>query len=66
MRTINFTGTSGQVLKLLLTDEEYERGLARAQENPQDLVSDTLKTQAQELLEMDDPCDPNNFLENQE
>ena len=66
MHTINFTGTSGQQLTIILTTEEYERGLARAQENPQDLVSDTLKTQAQELLEMDDPCDPNNFLENQE
>ena len=32
MHTINFTGTSGQQLTIILTTEEYERGLARAQQ----------------------------------
>ena len=38
MHTINFTGTSGQVLKLLLTDEKYQASLDRAGNfNPQKL-----------------------------
>tara|TARA_R100000664_G_C2747856_1_gene135321 strand:+ start:311 stop:526 length:216 start_codon:yes stop_codon:yes gene_type:complete len=60
MHTINFTGTSGQQLTIILTTEEYERGLARAQQGSSGTVSETLKSQGQFLREIGgDPCHPN-------
>jgi hypothetical protein len=37
MYTVTYTNTDGNVMKLLLTDTEFERGLHRAQENAGDL-----------------------------
>ena len=36
MYTVTYTNTDGNVMKLLLTDAEFERGLHRAQENAGD------------------------------
>ena len=63
MHTINFTGTSGQQLTIVLTTEEYERGLARAQQ--QGAVSNVAESpidKRQILREIGDPCDPDGFL----
>ena len=63
MHTINFTGTSGQQLTLILTTEEYERGLSRAQQHG--AVSNVVESPAdkrQILREIGDPCDPDGFL----
>ena len=62
MHTINFTGTSGQQLTLILTPEEYERGLARAQQSQNTSVSESPKDNREVLREIGDPCDPNGFL----
>ena len=37
MYTVTYPNTDGNVMKLLLTDAEFERGLHRAQENAGDL-----------------------------
>ena len=59
MHTINFTGTSGQQLTIVLTTEEYERGLARAQQGTSGTVSETSTRRGQFLREIDgDPCHP--------
>jgi hypothetical protein len=62
MHTINFTGTSGQQLTIILTTEEYERGLARAQQGGAGTVTESPKSDAQLLREIGDPCDPDGFL----
>ena len=56
MHTINFTGTSGQQLTIILTTEEYERGLARAQQSGAGNVTESPKSDAQLLREIGDPC----------
>ena len=62
MHTINFTGTSGQQLTIVLTTEEYERGLARAQQGATSNVSESPIDRRQILREIGDPCDPDKFL----
>ena len=43
MYTVTYTNTDGNVMKLLLTDAEFERGLHRAQENAGDLNTNNAK-----------------------
>ena len=62
MHTINFTGSSGQQLTIVLTTEEYERGLARAQQGANRNVSESPADTRQILREIGDPCDPDGFL----
>ena len=37
MYTVTYTNSDGNLMRLLLTDEEFERGLHRAQENAGDV-----------------------------
>ena len=62
MHTINFTGSTGQSLTLILTTEEYERGVARAQQSSSPSVAESPQDNRQILREIGDPCDPNGFL----
>ena len=63
MHTINFTGTSGQQLTIILTTEEYERGLARAQQGSNAAVNEApQKGKAELLREIGDPCSTDAIL----
>ena len=44
MYTVTYTNTDGNVMKLLLTDAEFERGLHRAQENAGDLNTNNARS----------------------
>jgi len=63
MYTVTYTNTDGNVMKLLLTDAEFERGLHRAQENAGDLnASDPRSDKLREIVGDGDPCSVNNLL----
>ena len=60
MFTVTYTNKDGNTMKLLLTDEEFERGLHRAQENTGD-IAESPRTQIREIV--GDACHPNNLLD---
>ena len=60
MHTVTYLTQSGDTLRLLLTDAEFEAGLHRAQENAGD-VSLAPKTEIREIV--GDACHPNNLLD---
>ena len=64
MYTVSYTGQSGQVLKLLLTDAEFEAGLHRAQENAGDVSNNTAATRSEQQLSgaVGDPCTADSLL----
>ena len=64
MYTVSYTGQSGQVLKLLLTDAEFEAGLHRAQENSGDVSNNTPATRSEQQLRgsVVDPCTADSLL----
>ena len=63
MYTVTYTNTDGNVMKLLLTDAEFESGLHRAQENAGDLnASDPRSDKLREIVGDGDPCSVNNLL----
>ena len=55
MHTVTYQTQTGDTLRLLLTDAEFEAGLHRAQENAGD-VSPAPKTQIREIV--GDGCHP--------
>ena len=63
MYTVTYTNTDGNVMKLLLTDAEFERGLHRAQENAGDLnINNARSDRLREIVGDGDPCSVNNLL----
>ena len=63
MHTVTYTNTDGNVMKLLLTDAEFERGLHRAQENAGDLsINSPTSNKLREIVGDGDPCSVNNLL----
>ena len=63
MYSVTYTNTDGNVMKLLLTDAEFERGLHRAQENAGDLnINSSRSNKLREVIGDGDPCAPNNLL----
>jgi len=59
MHTVTYQTQTGDTLRLLLTDAEFEAGLHRAQENAGD-VSPAPKTQIREIV--GDACHPEDLL----
>ena len=63
MHTVTYTNTDGNVMKLLLTDAEFERGLHRAQENAGDLNTNNARSdRLREVVGDGDPCSVNDLL----
>ena len=63
MYTVTYTNTDGNVMKLLLTDAEFERGLHRAQENAGDLnINNARSDRLREIVGDGDTCSVNNLL----